>query len=579
MASVMDSLLLALGLDSTDLKKGLDEAEHMTQGAGKKMADSIMGPLKTAVAGLAAGFGLKAMIGQFTSQADAIGKLADSMDVNVEELQAWGEAAIRAGGSAEAFQNTFKSLNSQINVLAATGKSRLLPIFEQMGINAKDASGKTKDTFTILSELAGKAETMGKAEFAGLAQRLGVDHGTIMLLQSGQKNVDALIKRQKLLGGYTKEDTLIAAKFNDAMADLGQGIRSISAIFIGPLVNAMAWVLNKLVDFQMFLLQHKPFMIGFFTILAAVILANAIPALISLATAAWAAMAPFLPFIAIAAALALAFDDLWAFITGGESVLERIMRRFGVTQQTIDSIRATLRSVAEFFMDLWDAIAGEGVEADEAWERVKTAIFNAWEGIKSAVVNAVNYLINTVKNFGNTIVESIQSAWNSVVDYLGSLSLVESGKKLIMTFIDGIKNAAGALVDSVKDVFGKVREYLPFSDAHEGPFSDLTLSGERLMQTIGTGAKQGGNGLLDAVTGIFDKVGNAIGGFDVGLGMPAPALASAGAVTTITTSIGNITVQTQATDANGIASGLGSALKNSSFGGLVPAAQTGVIQK
>ena len=264
-----------------------------------------------------------------------------------------------------------------------------------------------------------------------------------------------------------------------------------------------------------------------------------------------------------------------------------------------EKINGVISALSNFASSILTAV-------ENAWNSVKTSATAAWENVKATITEKINGVVNAVTNFGSTITSAFQNAWNSVLSYLGSLSLVESGKKLIQTFIDGILSMANSLVDSVKGVFKSVREYLPFSDAHEGPFADLTLSGERLMQTLGTGAEQGGSSLMDAVSGVFDgvkkslsgakqggglmdsvnamfaNVGKSIGGMASGLGgVATPALAMAGgSTTTVSTSIGQITVNTQATDAQGIAGSLGSAIKsNSSFGGLVPAAQTGVIQK
>ena len=46
-------------------------------------------------------------------------------------------------------------------------------------------------------------------------------------------------------------------------------------------------------------------------------------------------------------------------------------------------------------------------------------------------------------------------------------------------------------VEAVKGIFQKVRNLLPFSDAKEGPLSELTLSGQRTMSTLAQGIEQG----------------------------------------------------------------------------------------
>ncbi|MCY9764694.1 phage tail tape measure protein, partial [Paenibacillus alvei] len=57
-------------------------------------------------------------------------------------------------------------------------------------------------------------------------------------------------------------------------------------------------------------------------------------------------------------------------------------------------------------------------------------------------------------------------------------------------FTDGIQSVISKPYEIVKDGLSWVRELLPFSDAHEGPLSQLTLSGRRVFETIGTGMEQ-----------------------------------------------------------------------------------------
>ena len=45
-------------------------------------------------------------------------------------------------------------------------------------------------------------------------------------------------------------------------------------------------------------------------------------------------------------------------------------------------------------------------------------------------------------------------------------------------------------VEAVKGALSRIRQMLPFSDAKEGPLSQLTLSGRRVFETIHTGMSQ-----------------------------------------------------------------------------------------
>jgi hypothetical protein len=78
---------------------------------------------------------------------------------------------------------------------------------------------------------------------------------------------------------------------------------------------------------------------------------------------------------------------------------------------------------------------------------------------------------------------------------LANLNLFASGAKMIDTLVAGIKSKIMAPVEAVKAGFAKLRELLPFSDAKEGPLSQLTLSGRRIMDTLGAGVSAAAPGL------------------------------------------------------------------------------------
>jgi len=99
---------------------------------------------------------------------------------------------------------------------------------------------------------------------------------------------------------------------------------------------------------------------------------------------------------------------------------------------------------------------------------------------------------SVVSFFSNSwprITGAFSSGIQSVKDFItGSLAwFKESGSKVLTTFTEGITSAVSAPVNAVKGALGKIREMLPFSDAHVGPLSQLTLSGRRVFETITSG--------------------------------------------------------------------------------------------
>lgn len=234
-ATIIDTLKIVAGMDARGVEQGMQKMQSTLDNGLKSIMMNFVGPLMGA---LSAG----KLFADYTSNADTIGKMSAALDVDGEALQAWGEAASRAGGSVQGFTSSVSSLNKGIQQFVASGSGRLKEPLEALGLSKSaltDAQGNAKDVFEIMGTLADKAETLGKAKFAGIAERLGIDQGTVMLLQSGRRAVDDLVARQKSLGVYTKRDFEITAAFNDAVSDMGQVFKAVAATVLRVVTPAL----------------------------------------------------------------------------------------------------------------------------------------------------------------------------------------------------------------------------------------------------------------------------------------------------------------------------------------------------
>lgn len=140
-----------------------------------------------------------------------------------------------------------------------------------------------------------------------------------------------------------------------------------------------------------------------------------------------------------------------------------------------------------------------------------------WDSIVLGAQESWDSLVSSVSGLGQRISTALSEMWNDVTEFFSNLDLFESGAKLLDTFIEGIKSKVSSLVGTVENALASVREYLPFSDAHTGPLSQLTLSGTRMMTTLGEGVGQGAPALLASVSGALGSAGQAISGWWNGL--------------------------------------------------------------
>ncbi|ELK9715963.1 phage tail tape measure protein, partial [Salmonella enterica] len=148
------------------------------------------------------------------------------------------------------------------------------------------------------------------------------------------------------------------------------------------------------------------------------------------------------------------------------------------------------------------ALVAAGVLLYQNWDKIKACAVKVWPTIREYGVKALEGLKFVFMNF--TPVGWLVQAFKAGADILNTINWSDSGAKIIETLITGIKSKASALVDEVKGVFATVREYLPFSDAKRGPFSQLTKSGGAIMDTLASGVN-GSNSLQAAISGKFGQ--------------------------------------------------------------------------
>lgn len=388
---VIDEFLIAMGLKTDGVKKGAKEAENAISG----MTSSIVAKLGLLSAAAGAALSIFSRFGEYVGQADAMGKLANALDVDIEKMHAWGEAAARAGGSVEGFQGSLEQLEGQLSRIALTGTSRLKKVFEGADIDAGEL-GRKRDSFDVMMDLAGKAETMSKAEFFGLGRSIGLDRGTIMLLQQGRVALKDAIHAQKEYGVMTKDDADLTANWNDRTADFNQVMMKFSSIIFRMVLPAMTKFIEVVNNAVKFLIKHEKFVKAFFIGIATVITAILIPALAKLA-AAWLANPMVLTVMAVVAAFALlaaVIEDLIIWANDGPSALA----------------------------GLWEAIFGNPKKARETWDDIKQGFENLVKDIESGLEklkNVVNSTVLKIKEiFGNAF-NWIAERWNAIAEKIG----------------------------------------------------------------------------------------------------------------------------------------------------------------
>ena len=216
MAGVIDSLLIVLGFDTSGLTQGQKDVDSVTHRmkdsatrSGKAIEESADRASKSVEAlgrkflGLYAlvtgGEELKAFVSNMTSADAALGRTARNVDMSAKSLSTWQGAAEAAGGSAEGITGTISNLSSAMQEAALTGNNRLAPVMRALGVNLADAGGHARNVGDVLTDLNRRYNAMhiDPARFASMMHMIGVDDGTINLLERSTTEFDKLMKEQE----------------------------------------------------------------------------------------------------------------------------------------------------------------------------------------------------------------------------------------------------------------------------------------------------------------------------------------------------------------------------------------------
>ncbi|MFT8720028.1 hypothetical protein [Acetobacter sp.] len=207
MATIIDSLVVQLGLDAKGLAKGGKQATgtlaNLDKGAkgldvtfgkmGHSASDAFSKARNQAVAFLAvltAGRGLKDFISSTTSANVAAGNMARNLGTSVNSLTAWQKAAQATGATAQDVSSSFGALVSQFQTVE--GRQHLAQTFSLLHVNLTKANGQMREMDELIPDLARSAQALGPQQFSAIASQAGFSQGFINFLEEGPDKVKRL---------------------------------------------------------------------------------------------------------------------------------------------------------------------------------------------------------------------------------------------------------------------------------------------------------------------------------------------------------------------------------------------------
>lgn len=282
MANIIDELVVTLGLDSSNYKKGQKEVDEglgkLKENAGStakemelrgKQAAVFVSSIKSELIGLfavvTAGKGLTSFISDSISGTAALGRFAANLNMSARDLDGWGKAAELFGGTAEGVRGSLQHIAGGIEQFALTGNSELIPVFRSMGIAVSDSSGKVRDYREILLDVADKFKSMSGQEALSFGKMLGLDDGTINLLRQGRQAVEDVVAKTTAASGVTEESVKNSQKVQAQLALVRQQFEGVGQAIYESLGPALDMLSKDLGEFSTWVSGHREEIQGFFT--------------------------------------------------------------------------------------------------------------------------------------------------------------------------------------------------------------------------------------------------------------------------------------------------------------------------
>lgn len=191
--TVIDALIVRLGLDPTSYKKGVADATRSqkaltdnTKKSGIEISDSLKAVTRQ-VALMVLGFeSLKGAIGFLAgiNNADAaMSRLARNTGTNVHELNQWGNAVDLLGGDAKEAQASVLGLSKELTAAKTGGDlGPMLQMFGRLGVDLVDSEGHVRTLFQMLDAMGGKLRALDQPTAFNLGAQAGLSEGVINLL-------------------------------------------------------------------------------------------------------------------------------------------------------------------------------------------------------------------------------------------------------------------------------------------------------------------------------------------------------------------------------------------------------------
>jgi hypothetical protein len=273
MATVVDALVVTLGLDLAAFKRGKADATKATktltaeeksaakevEAANKRAADSfqkVRNEVLALVAIFTAGMGIKNFTESTINSAASLGFMAKNLDMSTRELSAWQRAAERAGGSAEGITSALQASQQEVAKFKLGQVSDSQQWFLRFGGSVKDLKDGNSYLLARSRIVANLFKTdPGRARL--VAQQMGIGDGEFNLIKQGPQAILALVAAQEKNSAITEKQAAQALKLKNEWLDFSDRLKYVGTTILLELMPVFEKWLQKLQAMADWVADHK----------------------------------------------------------------------------------------------------------------------------------------------------------------------------------------------------------------------------------------------------------------------------------------------------------------------------------
>lgn len=292
-ATIVDDIVVELQLDpSGKLKKASDEAQKgikNTREGFKKAGDQIEESMKNVgqvirnvrdqliglFAAFTAGKSLKDFVEDTTRTDAQLGRLSRTIGTSVETISTWSNAARQFGGSIEDTSATMKGLVGNFEEFQTTGQSSIIPYLRALHVGFTTTKDGLLDVNKLLLDFAEAAPKVpgGLPQANFLLKSIGIDDATIQIILKGKKATEELLEEQRKIGITTKANTEAAEKLLRSWTNMENAAHKVGQTLLTNFGPALQTIFNGIKNIADFANEHKDATEAFFVVLTTAVLA------------------------------------------------------------------------------------------------------------------------------------------------------------------------------------------------------------------------------------------------------------------------------------------------------------------